>query len=180
MYNINMIRVLPGVLQVTPSGDVMLIQVEIASFAVDPNRNTPLLLLKESGGARSLAIPMGPMEASTIAMESLKVTTEKPVTIDLVRLVMEQLGGELNRILIYDYLESSFLSVAQIGANGTVLSIDCRPCDAIALAMRCNKPIFVKDFVFDKVHGRVMTEKEIIKKNISSIDTTEFGRYILE
>jgi uncharacterized protein len=174
------IRVLLEILQVTRSGDVMLIQVEIASFAVDPNRNSPLLVLKETGGARSLAIPMGPMEASTIAMESLKVATEKPVTIDLVRLVMEQLGGELNRILISDYLEGSFLSLLQIGTNGSVVSIDCRPCDAIALAMRCKKPIFVKDRVFDKINGRLMTEKEIVKKNISSIDTTEFGRYILE
>jgi bifunctional DNase/RNase len=158
----------------------MLIQVEISSFAIDPLRNTPVLVLKESSGTRSLMLPIGPLEASTIAMESLKVLPEKPLTIDLVRLSIEQLGGSLTRVIISDLVEQSYLSQIQINKETTVLSIDCRPCDAIALALRCKKPIFVKDIVFDKLAGKVVNEKELLRKNISSIDTTEFGRFILE
>ena len=158
----------------------MLVQVEVSSFAVDPNRNTPLLVLKETGGSRSLVLPIGPLEASTIAMESLKVATEKPLTIDLVRIVMEQLGGTLSRVVISDLVDQTFLAYLLIGAEGSAVSIDCRPCDAIALALRCKKPLFVNDVVFDKLQGKVLSEKETIRKNISSIDTVEFGRYILE
>jgi len=158
----------------------MLVQVEISSFAVDPTRNTPLLILKEISGNRSLAVPIGPLEASTIAMESLKVTPEKPLTIDLARIILEQLGGHLSRAVIYDLVDQSFLAHIQISTGTSVVSIDCRPCDAIALAMRCKSQLFVNDCVFEKISGKVLSENELIRKNISSIDTTEFGRYILE
>jgi uncharacterized protein len=158
----------------------MLVQVEVASFAIDPARNSPVLILKEISGSRSLPVPIGPLEASTIAMESLKVTPEKPLTIDLVRIVMEQLGGTLNRAVIYDQNDQTFFAHIQIRVDTTIVSIDCRPCDAIALALRCKRPLFVKDIVFDKLNGNAVSEKDLIRKNISSIDTTEFGRYILE
>jgi bifunctional DNase/RNase len=159
---------------------MMLVQVEVSSFAVDPNRNSPVLILKEVSGNRSLPIPIGPLEASTIAMESLKVSPEKPLTIDLIKIMMEQLGGKLNRAVIYDQVDQTFFAHLQVGAGNSVISIDCRPCDAIALALRCKSPLFVKDIVFEKQNGKVLSEKEMIRKNISSIDTTEFGRYILE
>ena len=158
----------------------MLIQVEVTSFAIDPSRNSPVLILKEVSGSRSLPVPIGPLEASTIAMESLKVSPEKPLTIDLVKIIIEQLGATLNRVVIYDQVDQSFFAHLQVSCGKSVISIDCRPCDAIALALRCKKPIFVKDHVLEKQNGKVLSEKEKIRKNISSIDTTEFGRYILE
>lgn len=158
----------------------MLIQVEVTSFAVDPSRNTPVLVIKEVSGSRSLLLPIGPLEASTIAMESLKVTPDKPLTIDLVQIMMEQLGGVLNRAVIYDQVEQTFHAHLQIRAGTKIVLIDCRPCDAIAFAQRCKKPLFVKDHIFSKQSGVSVSEKEMIRKNISSIDTTDFGRYILE
>lgn len=158
----------------------MLVQVEVSSFAIDPNRNSPVLILKEISGNRSLPVPIGPLEASTIAMESLKVSPEKPLTIDLVKIIIEQLGATLSRVVIYDHVDQSFFANLQIITGNSVVSIDCRPCDAIALSMRCKKPLFVKEHVFNKQSGKVLSEKESIRKNISSIDTTEFGRYILE
>lgn len=158
----------------------MLVQVEISSFAIDPNRNSPVLILKELSGNRSLPVPIGPLEASTIAMESLKVSPEKPLTIDLLKIVIEQLGATLNRAVIYDQIDQTFYAHLQIGSGKSVISIDCRPCDAIALALRCKKPLYVKANVFDKQAGKDLSERDIIRKSISSIDTTEFGRYILE
>ncbi len=158
----------------------MLVQVEISSFAIDPNRNSPVLILKEISGNRSLPVPIGPLEASTIAMESLKVSPEKPLTIDLLKIVIEQLGATLNRAVIYDQIDQTFYAHLQIGSGNSVISIDCRPCDAIALALRCKKPLYVKANVFDKQAGKDLSERDIIRKSISSIDTTEFGRYILE
>lgn len=159
----------------------MLIKVDIASFAVDTSRNSPVIILKESSGDRTLAVPVGPIEASAIAIESLKVKPEKPFTIDLVKVVMELMGGKLSRVLIDDIVEKSIFSKLQIVVESKVLLVDCRPCDALALAIRCGAPIYVKDIVFEKtVTGRSLTEKEKLRKHLSSIDTLEFGRYILE
>jgi bifunctional DNase/RNase len=59
--------------------------------------------------------------------------------------------------------------------------IDCRPCDVLALAMRCKTPIYAMDFLFEKIQtGNSLSEEEKLKKHISSIDTLDFGRYILE
>jgi uncharacterized protein len=159
----------------------MLIKVEIASFAVDPSRNTPVIILKESNGVRSVAIPIGPLEASAIAIESLKVKPEKPLTIDLVKLVMEMAGGKLARVVINDYSDQSFATRLQIDIGPKTMLLECRSSDALALAVRCDTPIYVKELVFEKVNGgKSLSEKEKLRKTISSTDTLEFGRYILE
>lgn len=159
----------------------MLVQIEIASFAVDPNRNSPVIILKEVSGKRTLPVPIGPLEASAIAIESLKVVPEKPLTIDLTRIIMEQLGGKLTRVIMYDIVDNSLLARIQIDTEDSLVMIDCRPCDALALAMRCKTPIFAVDALLEKIEsGDNLSEQEKLRKHISSIDTTEFGRYILE
>jgi len=159
----------------------MLVQVEIASFAVDPCRSLPLIILKECGGERTAAVPIGPLEASAIAMHSLDVETDKPLTIDLVRIAIEQLGGSLVRIVISDVVEQSFSASVQVTAGSSVKVIECRPCDAIGLALRSGCPIFVRDAVFAKVNSDAgLSEKEQLRKYIRSIDTAEFGRFVLE
>jgi bifunctional DNase/RNase len=160
----------------------MLVEVEISSFAVDPSRNTPVIILKEVSGKRTLPVPIGPLEASAIAIESLKVTPDKPLTIDLARLIMEQLGGKLTRVIITDIIENSLHARIQISkGKGSMSMIDCRPCDVLALAMRCKTPIYAMDFLFEKIQtGISLSEEEKLKKHISSIDTLDFGRYILE
>jgi len=158
----------------------MLVLAEIASFALDPDRNTPVIILKESGGERTLAVPIGPLEASAIAIESLEVVPEKPMTIDLVALIMEKLGAKLSRVVIYDLLERSLMARIQIDSGSGILLVDCRPCDAIALALRCSVDILVEEQVLDRVSGGTRSIKEQLKQRIRSIDTVEFGKYILE
>lgn len=158
----------------------MLIQVEVASFAVDPGRNSPLIILKEVSGTRTLPVPIGPLEASAIAIESLKVTPEKPLTVDLAKIILEQLGGVLSRVVIYDMIEQSLQARLQIAHDNSMIFIDCRPCDAIALAMRCATPIFVNDTVLEMNTPGKLSERDKLKRSISSLDTTEFGRYFLE
>ncbi len=158
----------------------MLVQVEIASFAMDTSRNSPVVILKEVSGKRTLPVPVGPLEASAIAIESLNVTPEKPLTIDLVRIILEQLGGKLTRVVIYDIQEQSILSRLQVTDGNSMIFIDCRTSDALALALRCGTSIFVKESVMEKGISGNMSEKEKLRNNISSIDTIEFGRFFLE
>lgn len=160
----------------------MLVEVEVSSFAVDPARNTPVIILREVSGKRMLPVPIGPLEASAIAIESLKVTPDKPLTIDLGRIIMEQLGGTLKRVIISDIIDNSLHAKIQISkGNGSMVMIDCRPCDALALAMRCKAPLYALDFLFEKLQtGNSLSDEEKLRKHISSIDTLDFGHYILE
>ncbi|MDO5577307.1 MAG: DUF151 domain-containing protein, partial [Fibrobacter sp.] len=76
--------------------------------------------------------------------------------------------------------DQSLQARLQITDNNSMLFIDCRPCDALALAIRCNTPIFVNDSILDKVCSGGLSETDKLRKNISSTDTMEFGRYFLE
>ncbi len=160
----------------------MLVEAEIASFAMDPNMNTPVIILKEISGYRTLPVPIGPLEASAIAVESLKVTPEKPLTIDLVKQVIKHLGGNLERVIISDMIDQSIQARIQIRAGSGIFLIDCRPCDAIALALRCNASILIEDRVLGMAMGgsKIQSEKEKLRRRIRSIDTVEFGKYFLE
>jgi bifunctional DNase/RNase len=158
----------------------MLVQAEIASFALDPERNTPVIILREVNGNRTLPVTIGPLEASAIAIESLKVVPEKPLTIDLVKIVMENLGGGLERVIITGAKGQGLESKIQVKTATAVLLIDCRPCDSIALALRCGVDIFIDDSVLERTVSGTVSEKERLRQRIRSIDTIEFGKYFLE
>jgi uncharacterized protein len=160
----------------------MLIKVEFASFAVDPDKNTPLIILKEISGARALPIPIGPLEASAIAIETLKVKPEKPLTIDLAKNILETLDGILTRVIIHQGVDNgSLMARIEIEAQDGIKNVECRPCDAIALALRCHAPLFVRDAVFEKfASGNGLSETEKLRRHIAALDTLDFGDFYLE
>ncbi len=158
----------------------MLIQMEISSFALDTGRNTPVIILKETSGERTLAVPIGPLEAGAIAIQSLEVTTEKPLSIDLVKLVMEQLGGSLRRVVIHHAGDKSLQARLHLqSAQGTGI-IECRPSDAIALAMRCKALLFVDEAVLTNEKDGSGSPEEQLRSRIRSMDTVDFGTYFME
>lgn len=160
----------------------MLVPVEISSFAIEPQKSTPLIILREAGGGRSIAVPVDPAEASAIAMHSLQVQADKPFSIDLVKIAVEQLDAALYRSVISDVSdEGAFSACIVIRASSALKVIDCRPGDAIVLAMKCGAPIFVKDAVFFKLgSGRGLSEEEQLRAHVRSVDTAEFGKFVLE
>jgi uncharacterized protein len=159
----------------------MLIKVEFSSFAVDPEKNTPLMILKEVSGVRALPIAIGPLEASAIAIETLKVKPDKPLTIDLVKSFADALGGNVLRVIIHQNGDASLMARLEIEARGAITGIECRPCDAIALALRCQAPIFVRDAVFEKFsQGTVISEADKLRRHLIALDTLDFGNFYLE
>jgi uncharacterized protein len=159
----------------------MLIKVEFASFAVDPEKNTPLIILKEISGARALPIAIGPLEASAIAIETLKVKPEKPLTIDMAKSILDVFGGSLTRVIIHESKDSTLMARVEIETHDTITGIECRPCDAIALALRCQTPIFVRDAVFENFSsGNWFSEADKLRRHISTLDTLDFGNFYLE
>jgi len=160
----------------------MLIPVDVTSLAVEPQKSTPLAVLREPGGGRSVAIPLEHAEAGIIAMHWLQERAEKPFTVDLVKIVMEQLGGVLYRAVITDVEDgNSFSAGVVIQAGQSLKVVDCRPGDAVVLAVRCGAPVFVREAVFSKLSSDSgLSAEEQLRERIRSIDTTEFGRYVLE
>lgn len=165
----------------------MLIKVEFASFAFDPDKNTPLIILKEANGVRMLPLPVGPLEAGAIAIKTLGLATEKPLTIDVAKCILEELGGSLSRVIIDTLTGGPLFARLEITAQGTVRTVNCRPCDAIALALRCNAPLFVQEIVFETIApdgspaGKMhRSEQDTLRRTISSLDTMEFGSHYLE
>lgn len=156
----------------------MLITVEFTSFALDPGKNIPLIMLKEKKGSRVLSIPIGPIEASAIALETLKVTPDKPLTIDLAKSLLENLGGTLARVVFFDEAGSSLAARLEITTNRSVKMVECRPCDAIALALRCRAPMFARDTLFEK--NKNESKRDILRASIASLTTLDFGNSFLE
>jgi uncharacterized protein len=165
----------------------MLIKVEFASFAIDPDKNTPLIILKETNGTRMLPLPVGPLEASAIAIKTLDVATEKPLTIDVAKCILEELNCSLSRVIIDVETDGAIVARLEIVAHGSIHKVNCRPCDAIALALRCETPLFARESVFDAmfqdgdlVGNRRRPACNKLRTHISSLDTIEFGSHYLE
>jgi uncharacterized protein len=159
----------------------MLVKVEFASFAVDSDKNTPCIILKESGGSRMLPVPISPLEAGVIAIETLKATPLQPLTIDVVKGVLEKLGGSLKRVILYLADNKRLAGQLEFAAGGSVHHCECRPCDSIALALRCGVPLLVRESVFEKYSaGNGKSEQEKLRAHIAALDTLEFGTVYLE
>jgi hypothetical protein len=159
----------------------MLVKVEFASFALDPHKNMPLIFLKESSGARMFSVTIGPLEAGAIAMETLKVGVEKPLTIDLAKSILERSGGTLKRVILHLDDGQDLMARLEIAVLGGIQGIACRPCDAIALAMRCNASLYAREEVFEKFSdNKGESEQQKLRQHIASLDTLDFGTIHLE
>ncbi|MGH9845129.1 MAG: bifunctional nuclease family protein [Blastocatellia bacterium] len=124
-------------------------EVKIRSLLVDPTSNSPIVLLKELDGDAILPIWVGPFEANSIASEIEKIAPQRPMTHDLLRNVIEHMGGIVNRVVVTELKESTFYAVIEIIKNSEIVLLDSRPSDAIALALRVDCPIFIREEVFD-------------------------------
>lgn len=133
----------------------MEIEMKIRGLMMDPAANTPIVILKEVNGESMLPIWVGAFEANAIAVEIEKLATQRPMTHDLLKNVVWELGASVKRVVITDLIDSTFFAVIEMTRNGEVLVIDSRPSDAIALALRVDCPIYVKDEVIKSSNSSV-------------------------
>jgi len=125
----------------------MEIEMKIRGLMMDPTANTPIIILKDVNGDAMLPIWVGAFEANAIAVEIEKLATQRPMTHDLLKNVIWELGATVRRIIITDLLDNTFYAVIEMSRNGEIFAIDSRPSDAIALALRVDCPIYVNDDV---------------------------------
>jgi bifunctional DNase/RNase len=149
----------------------MLIEVKIGALIMDPNSNTPIVVLKGVDEEKILPIWVGAFEANAIALEIEKIAPQRPMTHDLLRNFILELGYEVTRIIISDLKENTFFAKIEIAKGEDKAIFDSRPSDAIALALRSDCPIYVEDAVFELSGEASEPEPEIeIEDDVSTED----------
>jgi len=128
----------------------MEIEMKIRGLMMDPSANTPIIILKDVTGDAMLPIWVGAFEANAIAVEIEKLASQRPMTHDLVKNIIWELGATVRRVVITDLIENTFFAVIEMLNDGEVLAVDSRPSDAIALALRVDCPIYVNEDVIKK------------------------------
>lgn len=128
----------------------MQIEVKIGALIMDPNSNTPIVVLRGVESENILPIWVGAFEANAIALEIEKIVPQRPMTHDLLRNLIVETGLTVNKIIISALLNNTFYAVVELrGKSSTKIMLDSRPSDAIALALRADCPIYVEQEVFD-------------------------------
>lgn len=126
------------------------IEVKVGALIMDPNTNTPIVVLKGIDNEAVLPIWVGAFEANAIALEIEKVAPQRPMTHDLLRNVIIQCGLSATSVVITELLDNTFFArIELIDNKGQPVMIDARPSDAIALALRMDCQIFVSQSVLD-------------------------------
>lgn len=128
----------------------MLIEVKIGALIMDPNTNTPIVVLKGIKSETILPIWVGAFEANAIALEIEKIVPQRPMTHDLLRNFIVETGFKVTKITISDLRDNTFYALIElVDEKGNMTSLDARPSDAIALALRMDCAIFVEQKVLD-------------------------------
>lgn len=122
----------------------MEIEVKIRALMMDPNSGTPIIILKDVNSETMLPIWVGAYEANAIALEIEKIAPQRPMTHDLLRNLIVEMGASVERVVVTELRDNTFFAVIEMrSVDGTALMLDSRPSDAIALALRADCPIFV-------------------------------------
>jgi bifunctional DNase/RNase len=129
----------------------MEIEVKIRALMMDPNSGTPIIILKDVSSETMLPIWVGAYEANAIALEIEKISPQRPMTHDLLRNLIIEMGAHVERVVVTDLRDNTFFAVIEMSTSeGATLMLDSRPSDAIALALRADCPIFVD---MDVIHA---------------------------
>lgn len=117
---------------------------------MDPNSNSPIVVLKGVDSETILPIWVGAFEANAIALEIEKIVPQRPMTHDLIRNLIAEIGLKVTRVIITDLRENTFFALIELtDENGKTISLDARPSDAIALALRSDCAIYAEQKVLD-------------------------------
>jgi len=159
----------------------MEIEMTIRGLLMDPVSNMPIIVLKDIGGETVLPIWVGGYEAQAIALEMEKVTTKRPMTHDLIKNVLLGLDAHVHKVVVTELKDDTFYAVIWLERGGEVISIDSRPSDALALALRVDCPIFVEEGVLktSKLASGMSdkTTNEELRKFLEGLDDEDMGKY---
>ena len=157
----------------------MLIEMSIKGLMVDPITNMPIVILRDPDNQRVLPIWVGPVEANAIALQIENVAPPRPMTHDLLKNVLAELGARLVRVIIASLRDNTFYAYLELERGGEVLLVDARPSDAIALCLRTKTPVFVEAHVLEQAKSVDATsetaDQERIQRWLESLDPDDLG-----
>lgn len=156
-----------------------MIEMKVEGIALDPNGNMPIVILKSKNKKMTLPIWIGFFEASAIALQLQEMTTPRPLTHDLLRAVIETLNARVVGIYIDELKNDTFYAKILVKDKGKEISIDSRPSDAIALALRTKSPIFVAEHIIADMGTlkEIKGKKEDLRSFLESLRKEDFGKY---
>jgi len=161
------------------------VEVQIRGLMLDPVTNMPIVVLKDVASEAVLPIWVGVFEANAIALELEKATTPRPMTHDLLRNLARGLNGVVDKVVVSDLKDDTFYATIWLTQGGEALTVDARPSDAIALALRWDCPIFVAKDVLSRTRQAVMDsvqpgnnmDADKLKEWLVGLDEDETGGY---
>jgi bifunctional DNase/RNase len=157
----------------------MLVEMWIKGLMIDPVQNVPIVILRDAENQRALPIWVGPVEANAIALQIENVSPARPLTHDLLRNLLQELGATLARVVIADLRGGTFYAYLELQRDGEVLFMDARPSDAIALSMRAKASIFVSTKVLDQAKSVEVSseqgDREQLQRWLESLDPNDLG-----
>ncbi len=159
----------------------MEVEMKIRGLMMDPVTNMPIVVLKDQGSDAVLPIWVGVYEANAIALEIEKITTPRPMTHDLLKNLLIGLETMVRKVVVTELKDDTFFAVIWLEREGQTISIDSRPSDALALALRMDCPIFVDEDVLrhskvaSTVNDRVSADE--LRKWLENLGEDDLGRY---
>jgi bifunctional DNase/RNase len=159
----------------------MEIEMNIKGLMIDPITNMPIIILRDPSGHRILPIWVGVFEANAIALQIENVQTPRPMTHDLLKNVIDGLSARVERIVVCELKDNTFYAMIYLHSNGGTRTIDARPSDAIALALRTQSPIYVEESVMETAQsveaGRDAMDVGRLRKWLEGLSEEELGKY---
>ena len=157
----------------------------VSGLTVDPLTNSPIVILKEVDGERTLPIWIGLLEATAIASELEGIKFSRPMTHDLLKSIIDLIDIKVNKVEVCDLKNNTYYALIHFTHKGEDVSIDARPSDALALSLRVNAPIFVAEEVIDKSKQIDLTAEPEDKSEqgkkwqeiLEKLNPEDFGKY---
>jgi bifunctional DNase/RNase len=159
----------------------MEVEMKIRGLMMDPVTNMPIVILKDVNGNTVLPIWVGVYEANAIALEIEKVATPRPMTHDLIKNLLMGLNTCVKKVVVSDLREETYFALIWMEQNGETITVDSRPSDALALALRLDCPIYVEDEVLKTSKVTTTTAEKVtneeLKKWLEGLNDEDLGRY---
>ncbi|HVW86188.1 MAG TPA: bifunctional nuclease family protein [Bryobacteraceae bacterium] len=159
----------------------MEVEMKIRGLMMDPVTSMPIVILKDVCSNNVLPIWVGIYEANAIALEIEKVSTPRPMTHDLIKTLLLGLEAGIRKVVVNELREDTFFAVIWVERNGELISVDSRPSDALALALRLDCPIYVDDTVLKSAKNATVADKlntsQELKRYLENLGDEDLGRY---
>ena len=157
------------------------VEMQIRGLMIDPVTNMPIVVLKDVGSDLVLPIWVGIFEANAIALELEKTATPRPMTHDLLRNLARGLSAQVRKIVVSEMRDDTYYAVIWMEQSGEVVTLDARPSDAIALALRWDCPIYVSRVVLESskqaAGGNQAINADEMRRWLENLNDDEMGRY---